>query len=257
MILHVATTAPVAVRVLADALLGLHIGGAVTGLAAGCVAMIARKGERLHRLAGLTFVFAMLTMSGVGAVVAPMIDDVGSAFGGSIAFYLVLTGWMAGRTRQVKGGPFLIAGVALLAAAIVTLLSLGAVAMLSPQRTLGGEPYGVFFIVAAIATLMAVLDLKVILGEALIGPSRLTRHIWRMGLGLLIALLSGLAQPKAGGMLFHGPTVNLQWIPVGLLLVAIAYWLIRVRHDPLNRPHTSGGAGLVNRNTNPTFQAMS
>lgn len=235
MILHVAPTAPFALRILADAALGLHISGGATGLAAGTVAMIAPKGERLHRVAGYTFFFAMLTMAGVGAVVAPMIGDVGSAFGGATTFYLVLTGWLALRKPVVKGGPLEIAGVVLLAVAIAVVLTLGRMAMASPTHNLGGETPFAFFAVATIAMLMATLDLKVVLGRPLTGPSRLARHIWRMGLGLLVALMSALAQPKVGGVLFHGPTLNLQWIPVGALVIALAYWLIRVRRGPLGR----------------------
>ena len=235
MILHVDPSAPHAARLLADAALALHISGAATGLAAGTVATIARKGGRLHRLSGLTFVFAMLAMSGVGAVVAPMIGDLGSAFAGGITFYLVLTGWMAGHQAQVKGGRFEIAGVLLLGVAIAVVLGLGRQALAAPGRVLADVPWYAFFVMAAIAGLIGALDLKVILGRPLTGPPKLARHLWRMGLGLLVALMSGLAQPKAGGLLFHGPSVNLQWIPVGLLLAANAYWLVRVRLGPLGR----------------------
>src|ERR1700753_1121285 len=119
MILHVDPSAPAAARLLADAALAFHISGATTGLAAGTVAMAARKGGRIHRLAGKVFFFAMLALSGLGAVVAPMIDDIGSAIGGALTFYLVITGWMAGRKPALKGGRLEIAGVILLAVAIV------------------------------------------------------------------------------------------------------------------------------------------
>jgi hypothetical protein len=73
----------------------------------------------------------------------------------------------------------------------------------------------------------------VILGPTLTNPQRLARHIWRMGLGLWIALMSGLAQPKVGGAIFHGPTLQLQWIPVAALVLTIAYWMVRVRRPGL------------------------
>ena len=242
MILHVASTAPVAVRVLADAALAFHISGATVGLGAGTVAMVVRKCGRLHRLSGDVFIFAMLAMSGVGAVAAPMIDDVGSAIGGAMTFYLVITGWRAGRSTQVKGGRFETAGVALLAAAVAAMLWLGYRRVILHDPAMADVPSIAFFVVAAIAALLAALDLKVILGPALSGPSRLGRHVWRMGLGLFVALMSGLAQPKVGGVLFHGPTLNLQWIPVGALVIAIAYWLIRVRRGPLHARRKPGPA---------------
>lgn len=237
MILHVAQTAPFAVRALADSALAFHIAGGTAGLAAGTVAMIARKGGRLHRLAGNAFFFAMLAMSGIGAIVAPMIGDVGSAFGGAITFYLVVTGWRAGRQGEIKGGRLEIAGVAMLAVAIAVVLWLGRQAWMSPSQSLAGVPWFAYFVMAALAGLIGAVDLKVILGPVLVGPARLARHIWRMGLALWIALMSALAQPKAGGALFHGSP--LQWIPVAALVLAVAYWLIRVRRGPLGKARTS------------------
>jgi hypothetical protein len=46
MILHVATTAPFAVRALADTAPAFHMGGATAGLAAGTVAMLAVRVRR-------------------------------------------------------------------------------------------------------------------------------------------------------------------------------------------------------------------
>jgi uncharacterized membrane protein len=235
MILHVSTTAPFALRALADAALAFHIGGATAGLAAGTVAMIAPKGRRLHRLAGNVFFFAMLAMSGVGAVVAPMMDDIGSAFAGAITFYLVITGWLAGRQSIVKASRLQIVGVALLAVAAVAVFVMGLQALASPGKALQSVPWFAFFVIGAIATLIGALDLKVILGPALTRPQRLARHIWRMGLALWIALMSGLAQPKVGGAIFHGAPL-LQWIPVAALVLTIAYWMVRVRRPGLFKP---------------------
>jgi uncharacterized membrane protein len=233
MILHVAATAPFAVRALSDLALGFHLGGATTGLAAGTVAMVAHKGGRLHRLSGNVFFFAMLAMSGVGAVVAPMIDDIGSAFAGAITFYLVLTGWLTARQPVVKAGPLQIAGVALLGVAVAVVSAMGLHALADPDKAHQQVPWFAYFVIAAIASLIGVLDLKVILGPALTGPQRLARHVWRMGLSLLIALMSGLAQPKASGLIFHGAFVQLQWIPVAALVLSLAYWIIRVRRPGL------------------------
>lgn len=231
MILHVATTAPFALRALADTALAFHMGGATAGLAAGTVAMVAPKGGRLHRLSGNVFFFAMLAMSGVGAVVAPMIDDIGSAFAGAITFYLVFTGWRTVRQPVVKAGRLEIAGVALLGVAVAVVSAMGLQALADPDKAHQAVPWFAYFVIAAIATLIGALDLKVILGPTLTNPQRLGRHVWRMGLGLWIALMSGLAQPKVGGAIFHGSP--LQWIPVAALVLAIAYWLVRVRRPGL------------------------
>jgi hypothetical protein len=227
--LQVASDAPILLRAAAGAALYSHIGGGVLGMAAGTAAMAAKKGGRLHRFSGNVFFAAMLAMGGIGAVVAPMLQDYGSAFGGAITCYLVLTGWLAGRSAQVKGGPLEIAGVLVLGCGMVVVGLLGRQALASPGQALAGVPWFAYFVMAAIAGLIAAAEVRVILGPVLTRPRRLTRHIWRMGLALFFALMSGLAQPKAGGLLFHGPTVNLQWIPVAALVLSIAYWLVRVR----------------------------
>jgi uncharacterized membrane protein len=227
--LQLASDAPILLRAAAGTALYAHIGGGMLGLASGAVALVARKGGPVHRGAGNVFFAAMLTMAGIGAVVSPMLADYGSAFGGAVTFYLVLTGWLAGRSAQVKGGPLEIAGVAVLAGGMVMILFLGREALASAHHELAGVPWFAYFIMGAMAGLIATLDLRVILRPVLTRTQRLTRHIWRMGLALFMALMSALAQPLAGGLLFHGPTVNLQWIPVAALVLTIAYWLVRVR----------------------------
>lgn len=231
MILHVASTAPVAARLLADTALAFHIAGGTAGLAAGAVAMVAKKGGRLHRLAGEVFFFAMLAMSGVGAVVAPMIDDIGSAIAGAVTVYLVITGGRAGRSPVVTGGAFEVVAVTLLGGAIAFMLWMGRLALLRPTHAVADVPWFAFFVIAAIATLIGALDLKLVLGPPLSGPPRLARHVWRMGLALLIALMSALAQAKVGGAIFHGSA--LQWVPVAALGLSLAYWMARVRRPRL------------------------
>ena len=132
--LQIASDAPLLLRAAAGAALYSHIGGAVLGLAAGTAAMVAKKGGRLHRSAGNVFFAAMLVMGGVGAVVAPMMQDFGSMFAGAITCYLVLTGWLAGRSAQVKGGPLEIGGVVVLGCGMVVVGLLGRQALASPGQ---------------------------------------------------------------------------------------------------------------------------
>ena len=105
-ILQLDPGAPPMLRAAAEAALVLHIGGASVALLAGPVALIARKGGRLHRLAGRVFFGSMLAMSGIGAVVAPMLGDPISGLAGAWTLYLTLTGWAAVARRQSGVGPF-------------------------------------------------------------------------------------------------------------------------------------------------------
>jgi uncharacterized membrane protein len=125
MILHVDPHAPAMVRDAATALLYAHIGGAFVGLVSGGVALLARKGRRWHRLSGDVFCVAMLTMSGVGALVAPFLPEGQgpNTLMGAFTFYLVSTGWAAVRRKPGEVGRFEVG-----AAAFAGLLAAGGVA---------------------------------------------------------------------------------------------------------------------------------
>jgi len=225
--LQIAADAPVILRAAAASALVLHIGGGALGLASGAVAMVTVKGSRPHRWAGNVFFAAMLTMSGVGAIVAPMLNDVGSAFAGAITFYLVLTGWLAGRRSEVKAGRIEIVGVGLLACAMAVVGFLGLKALAAPTHSLAGVPAFAYFVIVGFSGLIAGVDLKVLLGSPLVGPRRLARHVWRMSLALAVAYMSFLAQPAAVPSFLRGSP--LQWIPITGLLLIMAYWLTRLR----------------------------
>ena len=233
---------PILIRAAAGAALYSHIGGAVVGLGAGAVAMVAKKGGLIHRRAGDVFTVAMLVMAGVGAIVAPMIHQLSSSFGGAMTCYLVFTGWMAGRRREISGGPVEIAGVALLAVTALVLAVLGRQAMAIPTGGLNGIPWQAFVGVTVIALLIAAIELKVILGPTLSYPQRISRHLWRMGVGLLMAYLSFLGQPVAIPKFMRGSP----WlfVPAAALAVALVYWLVRL-HGPRrpNSPKPDRGAG--------------
>ena len=53
-----------------NGLLTVHVGAGGVALLSGAAALAARKGGRLHTLAGSTFVAAMYTMAGMGFVLA-------------------------------------------------------------------------------------------------------------------------------------------------------------------------------------------
>jgi len=236
-ILHLSPDAPLVARLAADAALVGHIGGGVAGIAAGYVTVAARKGGPIHRAAGKAFVVAMGVAYAIGAVVAPMIHQPGNSFGGLFAIYLILTGWMTIRRppSQVGGlerGAMLAAvgsGCILIAMALVSVADAG---------ILGGVPWPVFVILAAICALSARSDLSVIRRGGLSGPPRLRRHIWRMSAAFFFGTGSlFLGQPKVfpPALRFSPPLIALAFAP----LVIMAFWLIRYRNPrpaPASRP---------------------
>src|SRR5262245_54517038 len=106
MILHFGPETPLALRIAADTALVLHIGGGTVGILSGAVAMLSRKGERLHRLAGHVFFGAMLSMTGVAAVVAPMLPEAKwtNTTAAVFTLYMVVSGWLTARRQPAAVG---------------------------------------------------------------------------------------------------------------------------------------------------------
>ncbi len=89
----------------------LHIAAGCFAIVAGYTAVIAAKGERLHRLAGTIFVAAMLILASVGVYLSIVLQgqlpgEISNIAGGGIAFYLVLTAYMTVKSPEGTIGPF-------------------------------------------------------------------------------------------------------------------------------------------------------
>src|SRR3954471_3865210 len=106
MILQIAPDAPLIVRAGAATILWLHIGGGAGSLLSGFTAILARKGERLHRAAGTVFFVCMLLVNVIGAATAPFLPQRLSSVVGVLTFYLVATAWATVRRREGSLGRF-------------------------------------------------------------------------------------------------------------------------------------------------------
>jgi len=217
--------APLLVRAAADAVLWTHIGGGSIAIASGFVAAFATKGGRWHRRAGNTFFVSMLAMAGVGAVVAPFLNDMMSSIAGMLTLYLVLTGWSAARRRS--GG---VGGLEYLGLAVV--LGIGAADFVL-WRIAMGDPHAfrnipppAFAVIGLIVAAAATADLSVIRRGGVVGAQRTARHLWRMLTALTIASGSAfLGQPKVQAVVpLHGFWL---FVPVIVPLALMIYWLVR------------------------------
>ena len=233
MILQISPQAPFLVRAAADTALVLHIGGAGLGMVSGAVAMLARKGGRLHRAAGNIFFVAMLAMSGVGAIVAPMFPDRISGTMGLFTFYLTLTAWAAVKRPPGRIGRFESGAMLLGVAAVAAFLSLAWIGSQTPRGELDGEPAALGFLFGGLAALAVACDLSVIRRGGVAGAARTARHLWRMSLALFIAWGSFAGQPRAQPEALRGSP----WLflPALAVLALLAFWMIRVRLVPALR----------------------
>ena len=210
--------------------LTIHIGSGAVAILSGAGALATRKGGVFHRRLGTVFFCAMLAMSMAASALAAVavqrgfIGQVANVFGGIFAFYLVSTGWLTVRRPAGTVGRVDFVGFAsvLVVAAVAAFWLLPST--LGPDGEARGVPVAAPIILTAMATLLAALDLKVILRRGVAGVSRITRHVWRMCLGLFIA----------SGSFFIGQQADMpasvQGSPILLLLgfapvLAMVFWL--------------------------------
>jgi uncharacterized membrane protein len=211
-------------------LVSVHIVAGVLSLAAGAMAMAARKGGLVHRAAGKAFMVAMLAMAGSAVVRAAqqMETEVLNFWMGMLALYLVTSGWRAAR-RHLTAVTLLDRTLPAVAGAVAAgLLAMG----------LGdGEYAGPALVFAVVAALAAIGDLRWQRDPSPDHTRRLLRHLWRVGLAMFIAVSSlFLGQPqvfpyavRSSGALF-APTL--------VVIGAFSFWFFRYRFG--RRPGRQG-----------------
>jgi hypothetical protein len=227
----------------------MHIAAGSIALVAGTLAAFARKGGRLHRGAGNVFFASMLVMAAFAcwlAVVMP--GQIGNLFGAAFAAYLVTTGWLTVR-RKAGVLPERIA----LAAALVLLAPFAILLAQAATHTAflfksAAAPHGPVLIatwcVTAVLAIAAIGDAKVAFAGGIAGAARIARHLWRMLLGLTIAVGSaftnGFARVLPGPYHVPGAFFLPLLVPLGLLI----FWMIRVRLTGWCKPVGQGRVDL-------------
>ncbi|MES2295991.1 MAG: tetratricopeptide repeat protein [Pseudomonadota bacterium] len=200
-------------------LLLLHIGAGMLGLGVGALALALRKGARQHAIAGSIFVAAMLAMSGSAALRAyidPNGDPANIAIG-IFTFYLVSTAWLAAKRRQARidaldWGALLV--VAMTATGLFR-IAIGDGPMAMPAAAFG-----------AMASMAALLDVRMLMQGGVAGAHRIARHLWRMCLALFIATTSFfLGQSQAFPYAVRASGVLT--LPGLLIAGALVFWLVR------------------------------
>lgn len=207
------------------AILTAHVAGGVLGLLSGLVAVLARKGARLHRAAGAVFIAALPVNGATAAALGVLHADAGDVFGGLTTVYLVATAWLAVRrkARRTSLGEIAACLAALAAAALILL---GPALAGEPDTALSPADYGA----AGFYGFLGLADLSVILRGGLAGAQRIARHLWRMLLGFAIAVGSFFP-----GQLHLFPRaireiepVFLLFTPLFFVLALMVFWLGRV-----------------------------
>jgi uncharacterized membrane protein len=245
-VLQVPADAPMWMSVGADTLLALHIGGGALAMAAGTIALLTRKGDPVHRASGTLFFIGMMACAGIGAVVSPFLTDGQrpNTVAGILTFYLVLTAWTAVRRQDGGRDQFSLLGLLVALGSAIAGLLFSLEAKASPTGTIDNTPPEAFFLFILVGSFAALGDLNVIARGGISGAPRIARHLWRMCVGLFIAMGSFFGgQPQALPEFLRGSP--LLFVPVLLPLVLMAFWLVRVRltnwASHTAEPGTSGG----------------
>lgn len=213
-------------------ILAAHIAGGIVAILAGALAIAARKGSRVHKLAG-TWFFASMLLLGVTATMLAWWNEKEASLGigGIFTCYFVATSWVAARRHDGTTGKFEIVACAVALGAAAALLWTGLTSG-SPPTPVGVGPV---FALAGVCLLAGLLDLNAILRGKLTPVQRLSRHLWRMCFAFFIATGSFFlgqqdvmpAAVRGSPMLFV-----LGFAP----LVVMLFWLIRIRlAKPLRR----------------------
>ena len=208
--------------------LAFHVVMGVVALAAGLIALSARKGGTWHRRAGLVFVYAMIASAVMAAGISAYEGK--SIGGGALTAYLVFTAVTTVRPLPVAGR-----GVGIVLMALAFTFAAGTyrqafTALGRPGNQLDGVPAGMFLFLGTVVLLAAIGDLRVLRAGGIHGTRRLARHLWRMCFGLFIASGSFAAQL----VMLKSMPPQLRSVPVILLLgggplVVLLYWMWRVR----------------------------
>jgi len=226
--LHIDPSAPWYIRDAVNSILVLHIGGGTIGILSGATALIAQKGEWLHRISGKIFFGSMMVMATIGASVSPLLHDRPSTIAGVMTLYLLVSAFLTVRRREATIGrleifaSFVPLGVA--AAGVSFMLMANG----DPSGTIDGQPPQALYVFAIVGTIAALSDIKVILARGISGVQRIARHLWRMCTALFIA--SGslfLGQPQVfPAAIRHS---GILFVPALAPLIFLIFWMVRVR----------------------------
>ncbi len=233
-VLQVAADAPAWAHLGADALLVLHIGGGAIGILSGATALLARKGETVHRAAGKVFFVSMLVSYSVATVVSPFLTDGQrtNTVAGILALYLLITGWRTARRPETTPGRIEVAGLfvglAIVAAGLLFIRS----AAHDPTGTIDRSPSQALYIFAMVGSFAAAGDLHLILRRRLAGVARISRHLWRMCFSLFIA---------AGSFFLGQQQVMPEWMRGSPALIVLALAPLAFMAYFLVRVHVGGG----------------
>jgi len=211
----------------------VHITAGSVGLVSGYVALYSTKGAPVHRRVGMVFVYSMLTMCTMGAILAvahnkgPSINVPAALITASMVVTALTTVRPPSTlTRRID----LAATIATLSVAIVN--AIYAFQAFAGGGTRDGIPAFPFILFGTAGLLATIGDVRIMRYGPLRGARRIARHLWRMCFALLVAALSFfIGQAKVIPKPIR--IMPLLALPLLVVIVTMIYWLwrVRIRHS--------------------------
>jgi hypothetical protein len=216
-----------------QALLPIHIAAGGLAIALGALALLVKKGGTIHRRGGLLFVFAMLVMGTTGSILGYLEGGPTDAnfFAGFTVAYFVGTALTTVRPVSRWTRAIHVAALAIAIAVACANIVEGVEIFDSTGRARDGVPFFMPFFGAGILMLAAAGDVRILRFGMPRGGARLARHLWRMCFALFIAAGSFFSIRERVAMFLPAPftTGPMRALPILLVLVAMFYWLWKVR----------------------------
>jgi uncharacterized membrane protein len=174
--------------------LAVHVAAGTVALCSGLLAVLSRKGARLHRVSGTVFLVSMLVMAVFACYLAVALPaQIPNLLIAVLTIYLIMTAWLT--VRRTEPAIILVDRMAL--AFILCLfapfgilsfqLAAGLQPFLKSSVALVGPVRVAIFSFTLIIACAAIGDARLLMRGGIAGRARIARHLWRMCLGLTFA----------------------------------------------------------------------
>ncbi|MEW6982478.1 hypothetical protein AAD001_07480 [Colwelliaceae bacterium 6471] len=201
----------------------LHIFAGGLVLLFGFAALCSPKGFKLHSMAGKVFFPSMVMVSLSAVYLDFRIGDI--PIMGVLSLYFATTSWLAIKHQERETGIIEIFAFLIIAIISITFFKLGWDIMYGGQSLKGTLPIEFYFVWGGVAAFAALLDLNMIIRGGLAGSHRIARHLWRMCIALLMAVLSFLDQDIFPTLIKNSGVL---WLLIILPTLLMFYWLCRL-----------------------------
>ncbi|WDD99451.1 hypothetical protein [Thalassomonas actiniarum] len=215
----------------------IHLLAGSIGILAGFMVFVLPKYSPAHKVAGNSFLIAMLILGLTSVYVAYTRTIFLSLLNGVFICYLLATSWVTIKRKAGSSGYFEQLALVTVMAVAIMYFTFGIQAAHSETGKLHGFAPAIFYFFGGVASLAVLLDFRMIYCGGVTGRQRIIRHVWRMCFPMFMATASFfLGQAK----LFPDPVrkIELLAIPVILVLLFSGYWLLRIKFSSFIKvPH--------------------